>query len=79
MAHFRGTIKGTRGEASRLGTAKSGLIVNANGWDFGVKVILKEDGHDIADIYLTGGSHDAEIPVYLGSFSVDHLKTRKAS
>lgn len=79
MAHFRGTLKGNRGEASRLGTARTGLVVTANGWDFGVKVILREDGHDIADIYLTGGSHAADVPVYLGSYSIDHLKSRKAS
>jgi hypothetical protein len=80
MAHFRGTIQGQRGSASRLGSARSGLTINANGWDFGVKVILREkDGQDVADIFLTGGSHDAAIPVYVGSHTVASLNPYPAA
>lgn len=32
MAHFRGTIQGTQGEASRLGTKETGLKLKAQPW-----------------------------------------------
>lgn len=60
MAHFRGTIQGVRGEASRLGTKKTGLTVTADGWDFGVEVRLWHDakeGKDRATVYVTRGSN----------------------
>ena len=57
MAHFRGTIQGNRGGASRLGTAKSGLDVTANGWNGGIRVELwVQDGVDMANVELNGGS-----------------------
>ncbi|MGE0576123.1 MAG: hypothetical protein AB7F22_07675 [Reyranella sp.] len=57
MAHFRGTVQGIRGQASRLGSKASGLEITANGWDGGVTVRLYErNGKDWARITLTGGS-----------------------
>lgn len=59
MARFRGTIKGQRGEASRLGTPKSGLEIECNGWNAGVSVratVGSNDG-DIFAVYMTGGSN----------------------
>lgn len=41
MAQYRGTIQGSRGEASRLGHKSSGLILHANGWDIGAEVSLR--------------------------------------
>lgn len=35
MAHFYGTVQGHRGEASRLGTRRSGLRATASGWNIG--------------------------------------------
>lgn len=60
MARFRATIKGARGEASRLGTAKSGLLVHVNGWNVGVTITaaVAQDGKDILFVYETGGSND---------------------
>lgn len=55
MAHFRGTLKGTRGEASRLGTTKSGIKVEAQSWQGKVTVQLQHDsatGQDIAIVEL---------------------------
>lgn len=48
MAHFYGTIKGARGEASRLGSKASGLKVVAASWDGAIEVVLDVDskGHN---------------------------------
>lgn len=54
MAHFYGTIQGSRGEASRLGGKESGLRVYAASWSGAVGVRLYEkDGVDYANVYLT--------------------------
>jgi hypothetical protein len=82
MAHFRGTIQGQRGSASRLGSVKSGLTVKANGWDFGVEVFLSNrDGIDTARIYLMGGSNDRGTPRCIGEFTAADIPTpiKKAS
>jgi hypothetical protein len=53
MAHFYGTIKGQRGEASRLGSKSSGLEVSACSWQGAVAVRLyAEDGVDMAEVSL---------------------------
>jgi hypothetical protein len=60
MAQFRGTIKGNRGQASRLGTKATGLSVTANGWNIGVDANLyhnMENGKDELEVFLTGGSN----------------------
>lgn len=60
MARFRGTVKGGRGEASRLGHASSGLFVKAAGWRGSVTVCLGvKDGIDMVTVMLhtdDGGS-----------------------
>jgi hypothetical protein len=58
MARFRGTVQGSRGEASRLGSTNGGLVTNTNGWDAGVRVVARVDdeGRDTFAIYATGGS-----------------------
>ena len=40
MARFRGTVKGGRGEASRLGHSTTGLWTKAAGWKGNVEVRL---------------------------------------
>lgn len=59
MAHFRGTIQGNRGEASRLGTKKSGLLADLNGWNIGVKIncFVGINGEDVIHVYKTSGSN----------------------
>ena len=59
MAHFRGTVQGSRGEVSRLGGKEYGLHVAANGWMCGVRVWAhydEETGKDVFNVYRTGGS-----------------------
>ena len=58
MAHFRGTVTGNRGTASRLGHKKTGLTVTCNGWNEGIKVYADSvDGQDVFTVYKTGGSN----------------------
>jgi hypothetical protein len=55
MAHFRGIIKGSRGEASRLGTKHTGIRVEAQSWQGKVVVQLRHNattGQDIAEVFL---------------------------
>lgn len=58
MAQFLGSVSGTRGEATRLGSKNSGLTVQANGWNVGVTVHARHvDGEDVFDVYATSGSN----------------------
>jgi len=55
VAHFYGTLKGSRGEASRLGHKKSGLEVRATSWEGAVAVSLWYDNArnvDMAEVRL---------------------------
>jgi hypothetical protein len=64
MARFRATIQGNRGEASRLGSASSGIVTRTNGWDAGVDVIGRTEGdNDLFSIRATGGSGGSRQPV----------------
>jgi len=63
MAHFRAVIKGQRGEASRLGTKKSGIYGRIQTWSYDAKLNLRHDttqGEDWLEIKVTphvgGGS-----------------------
>lgn len=58
MAHFRATIQGSRGSASRLG-GKRGIHASVNGWDCGVDVYAHYDeelGKDVIIVHKTRGS-----------------------
>lgn len=68
MAHFRATIKGSRGKASRLGTEHSGIQAVVNGWFAGVEVdtCIVFDGSDTFEIYMTYGSSDECGHFYIG-------------
>jgi hypothetical protein len=54
MSHFYGSLKGTKGEATRCGDKKNGLCTYAASWSGAVKVDLthREDGVDWASVYL---------------------------
>ncbi len=56
MAHFYGTVQGSRGEASRLGSKANGLNAHIASWQGAVDVRLWHDsktGRDMANVYLT--------------------------
>lgn len=55
MGHFRGTLQGNRGGASRLGSKDSGLHANIASWEGAVIVDLWHDaerGVDMASVRL---------------------------
>jgi len=59
MGHFRATIEGNRGKASRLGTKSSGIAATVNGWDCGITVRAyhnRTTDRDEFDVTLTSGS-----------------------
>lgn len=80
MAHFIGTVQGSGGEASRMGTKRSGLTTDACGWHVGAKVDLRHDeatGEDIVTVYLTGGSAPSYSAKFLGEYrEADLAKVR---
>jgi len=54
MSHFYGTLKGSRGEATRCGTKKSGITTHTASWEGAVRVELyQKDGIDYAKVCLT--------------------------
>jgi hypothetical protein len=61
MARFYASIKGSRGEATRLGTPASGIESHARGWSIGGSVEMRDrDGSDVVDLALTSGSNGGE-------------------
>lgn len=72
MAQYRATIRGQRGEASRLGFKTSGLYVTANGWNGGVSVTVHhKDGKDHFKVVRTGGSNQSEPYRVLAEFEAE--------
>jgi len=67
MSRLYGSVQGDeRSEATR--TAHRTITAHPRGWDVGVKVRgYAADGVDAFDIEITGGSHDARIPVVVGT------------
>lgn len=77
MARFSGSIKGQRGQASRMGSAASGIHAHVRGWDVGVEVFGDTgDGAnvDTFTVYLTAGSNGSAIPKLLGRFTCPDLE-----
>lgn len=62
MSRFYASIQGTRGEATRQGTPKSGISGHVRGWEVGVEVvgfINTTTGKDMFQVYRTSGSGGA--------------------
>ena len=62
MAHFRATMQGQRGEASRLGNKKNGMRVTVRGWRAGLTIAAYHDeatGEDVFQIASDGGTNHA--------------------
>ena len=55
MSHFYGTLRGSRGEATRCGTKKSGLVTYAASWSGAIRTHIWHDaqlGQDKYEVWL---------------------------
>ena len=64
MAHFYGTCQGGRGQASRLGTKKSGMTTECNSWSIGATCrldVANTDGMEFDEltVQFTRGSNSS--------------------
>lgn len=59
MARFYGSMTGqAKTEATRRGSAKSGVEAHVRGWEVGVRVIIRDvGGVDRLEVYKTSGSN----------------------
>lgn len=71
MAHFYAEIQGNRGEATRMGTEKSGIYGHIRGWDVGISVYggVDDNGEDSFDVWLTSGSNGYGAKKKIGTFT----------
>ena len=77
MARFYASIKGSRGEATRMGSASSGISGHVRGWDVGARVeVDDENGQDVVRVYRTGGSNGGSGEL-LAEFTKDTMRTFK--
>lgn len=77
MAQFRATVKGSRGEASRLGHKSTGITARINGWESGITVYARHiGGHDCFIVCATGGSNGNREEVEIG-YLQDGIFTQK--
>jgi len=76
MAQFIGSVKGHRGEASRLGGKESGIRTSAQGWNVGIDVrgSVNDKGEDQFDVYLTSGSNGCHQSKMIGSYTKADLE-----
>jgi hypothetical protein len=77
MAHFRGTIQGARGMASRLGHKSSGLTIEAASWSGKIVTELRHNaktGEDEYTIYqTTHHGHGISRPIASGVIGLDAM------
>lgn len=72
MAHFKGTVRGSRGVASRLGS--DSLQTTCNGWNSGVTVKATRDEKTFKNtfrVWRNGGSHGRTGSELLAEFTED--------
>ena len=73
MAQFRGIVEGSRGQASRTGDKKSGLMVIASSWKGQIRVLLSHDEEADRDCYrvLLDDIHGGSKELAYGAFGLD--------
>ena len=81
MSRFYGNLKGGRGEATRQGTANSGIQSHTRGWELGARVacFVGDNGNDQVVINLTGGSSDPSCRLSLGTYELRNGQLHKVS
>jgi hypothetical protein len=71
MARFYADIQGNRGEATRMGTAGSGISAHPRGWNIGVKVdgypSIGDSGRDEFAVRMSAGSNGGGVSVPLAT------------
>ena len=76
MAQFYADIQGNRGQATRMGTKKSGMDGHIRGWYIGARVYMRfneQTQEDECTIDLTAGSHNQKQSKRLGVFTVKDI------
>lgn len=70
MSRFYGSMQGSKGEATRQGTAKSGITGHIRGWHIGGRVIMSvnEKDEDVVSLTVTHGSNGGGQSLCLGTF-----------
>ena len=68
MARYKGGVKGQSStKVTRLGSPRSGLSVDANGWDCGAIVNMypctEDNSKDVVSVSLTGGSNCSHLRI----------------
>ena len=76
MARFYAAIQGNRGEATRMGTANSGIDGHVRGWKVGGRVMMRVNskGEDEVTLSITAGSNGNAREIILGSFTTKDLE-----
>lgn len=72
MAQFYASIRGNRGEGTRMGSKASGMQGHIRGWNIGIRVNLfhnEETGKDEVAVYKTGGSNGASADKEIAGFT----------
>lgn len=72
MSRFYGSLVGSRGDATRQGTAKSGIRSHTRGWQVGARVncFVGDNGNDQVAINITGGSSNPQVVQSLGTYEL---------
>ena len=78
MSKFYGSMQGNRGEATRRGTANSGMKAHVRGWNCGIAVnaLATHEEEEIFGVVLTKGSTDPSSILSLLTV-IYNAKTRK--
>lgn len=72
MSQFYGTLQGNRGEATRCGTANSGIVTYAAGWKGAICVNVSEvDGEDMFTVSLVPWSYSGGCSKVLAQGKLD--------
>ena len=74
MSHFYGTIKGTKGEATRCGDKRKGYRAIAAGWRGAIETTLRHDdktGKDMFSVYLVPWGSSGGTNILLASGELD--------
>lgn len=77
MAQYYASIQGSGGQATKMGTKKTGINGHIRGWHIGAQVWMsynEETGEDECTINLTGGSRGSLVDKQLGTFTVKDIQ-----